>query len=734
MPGKSHNTTRHTSQAVILLLLSLLLVGCFGPSSKQLGREAQAQGNPEAAVRHYQRALEKNSRLATDADFMRSFNLAKRDAHVVRARRAISDDRWVVAVQELDAVLQTEPGYGPAIAMRRTAALGAADMFYRQAVRHADEGRLEAAGEAVDLSLSYNPAHLNALAARDILAGKPSENDRAQSLYDRAIASISEQRWADAERDLAQAVSLDPVHLPARTQRHLAGLKIRQADLLYDQARELDKEKRLDQAIEQIEQAKVIRPHHTGYDRVLQNLLARRTRAERLIQQAQTAITTKQWTDGLGQLKQVEAIFPYHPELETVSVQLKGAAAIDYTAIGRQHDEAGQTDLARSAYRDALRYMPRHTPAHEGLADIATRIGQDHETQGRFGHALLAFTQALEHVNDEARHRDLARAQAQIVERARFALEFTPTQQDLASARARAELIQSLQRQAPAYLSVQPLPAENVPRQYQASVHATLSPAVVSRIKSQPHEHIYDTETLAPNPKIGVLRKKMHHVNERMADLRHDRRDLTHRLRRLERQQADEPDNAHLTHKIRSIHRDLDGIDRKIDREAKRLHDLDHALSCEPLQITVIERVGWPYTVETHEKTRSATMRINLVDIAVGSPLKPIHVNKHTEETDEQTLNANPAIGLPHDPLRFSDDNAFAHRLSEACTETATQEMIRRVTLAETDRLRASADHLAGQGDVVEALEHRVTAAVLLKWTHPDAAQSYLDELRAAVR
>ncbi len=722
---------RRTTRTVILLIFTLSLVGCLGPSNRQLGEEAQATGRHEAAVVHYQRAIAKSPRLARDADFMRAFNLAKRDAHVTRARRAIDEQRWVVAYNEANSATALAPQYPPAIELRRTAAHGAADNFYAQAVRHADAGKLEDAAKAVTHALDYNPAHLRSLSARDALSGSGSPVAQAQSLYTQAVRLSAERRWTEAEAAFAQVINLDPTYFPARAQRHLAALKIKQADLLYEEARDLDKQKRLDLALEKLEAAKEIRPHHTGYDRAYESLLSRRTHAEQLMTQVTASIAAGRWDQGLATIEQVKTVFPHHPRLETITVELLGRAAIAHTQRGDRHYAAGKPDAARDAYNDALRYVPKHKPAHLGLAAIAHDAGRDAEAQRLWGHALLAYTEAFEHAADTASGEDLARARAMIVQDARFAVRFTPAAYHSAdSARAESALIQALQREAPPYLAAQPLPADATPRRYQAQLSATLNRPVVTRVASQNHEHLYDVESIVPNPEVDVLRKKIHISRSRLADLRHDHRAHVQKLHRLEHQHAAEPDNDRLAHRIRSVRRDLDSIDHKMKRESRRLHDLEHALSCEPLQITVVERVGWPYTVETHRKTIAGSLRLNLVDTASGRAVQPITIDKDITEDDKLTLNANPTIGLPHNPLRFTDDGTLYQQLEEACTQAAAERLIGRLTLAESKRLRTDADRLAAAGQHAEALELRVAAATLLRWTHPQAAQTYINDLR----
>ncbi len=726
---------RPTARVLARLLLGLALItvaGCFGPNHRQLADEAFEANRYEVAVRHYQKALADRPRLLDDPTFAAQYNLAKVRAHTDRAQRRMNEGDYLNAVDELDKALVIDPTHPGAIRLRRLAAVGAADLLYKQALNQADLGDRQQAVTAIDRALSYQPGHLLALRARDALAGKGSAMPGAQHAYEQGRQHVEHKSWAQAVAQFDHAVKTDPSLLTARLARHEARKPIREADELFASASDLKKQKRLDAAITAIERAKAIRPHHTGYDAQHRALLADRNETERLLTQAVAAMSRSQWDQGLVMVKRARAVFPYHPRLDGVESDLRTRAAMQYTAGGDAHRQAGRLDQADDDYRKALAYAPKHGPASRGLADTATTRAVAAERQNRPGQALLWHTQAHRQINTPASAEAIARLRQTLEDRHAFGVQFSnaPAGANDTAWELQARVVRQLHNTAPSSVHIAPQPGRALGRVYTATVDAGISQQSVERINRTHGTHAYQVEQAVPNPRIGRIGHDIDCADRVLDKLVDKREDLLRRIRRAEQWKRQDPDNPAKQANIDRLQRELRANRRDIIEAERDLRRVEHALLREPRTVLALVDAYWPYKIDTYRQRVELTGRVTLRDAQTNRKLEAVSIRKGYSEEDKTLVGANPAIGLGEDPLEFTDHATIRSDLLDRAAGETAERLLRRAVEGEVAALRAQAKAQSAAGDHAGALESRVAAAVLLHHADARAAATYLDGLR----
>lgn len=371
------------------------------------GNLLTAQGQPEKAIAHYERALalkpgwaDVQSDLAWsyaavghDAEAERLFNALKPSRPVEwetgMARIALNRGQLDQAEDALDRVAAKRPGYGRALEVgrllhaRRYKAFDAAWALYR-------EGKAKQAADAFAallappgaLSPSARVSALNGLgwsrfalkdvdgaehAFRESLDAKPNGPEATAGL---GWIALEHRDWARAEKAFADAAAAEPGLAPAKT--GITALRhARFGD--YDRAWEL---------------------YYAGKPAEALQAFERLQKAPGDLPSEKLPLVTAgiAWSRfALGQVDEAEHIFV---ELARASGEGggEGRAGLGWVAIRR-----GRLDQARARFADALATAPRQVAAERGFAELRRLEAPELESawtaygRGKFSDAIAGF-------------------------------------------------------------------------------------------------------------------------------------------------------------------------------------------------------------------------------------------------------------------------------------------------------------------------------------------------------
>lgn len=202
-----------SSLAVFFFAGFLALVGCSAQQHLDRGHAALSTGDPIAARRHFQRALDRDQKLAENPEFLHDFHIARRDAAVAEGHQLLKREQPTPAIERFETALQLQPGWAAAQQGLSLARADAADDALRFALTLADENDLPGARNSLEDALGYVPSHPRAKAALRSL-NTPSAHQPAT--YLQALTLHGESDWDSAIDALQKTISASPDFLPAR--------------------------------------------------------------------------------------------------------------------------------------------------------------------------------------------------------------------------------------------------------------------------------------------------------------------------------------------------------------------------------------------------------------------------------------------------------------------------------------------------------------------------------------
>ncbi|MHC4994201.1 MAG: hypothetical protein ACYTGQ_04020 [Planctomycetota bacterium] len=171
-----------------------------------------------------------------------------------------------------------------------------------------------------------------------------------------------------------------------------------------------------------------------------------------------------------------------------------------------------------------------------------------------------------------------------------------------------------------------------------------------------------------------------------------------------------------------------------LSRARSRLQHLEHELIIEPRLIREAVVSLWPYEVRHHvmEGVMSTTLSFGFdgsrSDQNKGASPQSFETRWVLE--DAETLNANPAIGLPEDPLVLADHATVTGALLDDAAQQAARRLLSAAVGFRVGELKERAKAHAEAGRRVEALEAEVAAALVQESVNAEAGRAMLEALR----
>lgn len=713
------------------LAVALLLGGCTVREQIRSGDEAWARNDPIAAARHYEAALGLKPKLARDDEFAEKLRLARRDAALQTGRSLIDQRRWDAALARLQESLRHEPGYAPAAAALEEARDGAAAAAYTRAVAAADAGDESAARNELAVALRHRPHHPQAMAALASLDDDARGAAAAVTAYRRGRSLIVDRRWAQAEDALRIAIETDAAYLPPRLALAQVTATRAQAAERLEAGRAARAEKRLEAAIESLSAAATIAPHDEAVAAALAEARAAFAEAERLADESTAALQAGEWDRAIARAESALELYPQSRAAATRE-SAKDHAAAEHTGRGWSLLESDEPGASASAFKQALGYRPGHAQAVLGLAHVAAARGDLATADGRWGAALLHYLEADRLHRSEATRDAVDAARRHVVDRVAIRLvapDADGSRVGAASRFARA-VSDRLAALAPDVVDVL---RGNGEAEYATVVTDAVADADEHRLASVERSHAYSISRMIPNPELPHLDALVHHL---AADVRRLRRRFEEVDREYERARAAvyrDPDNWTLREAAGRAHTRADRAEDRLNAYERRLHEAERDLQRAPAIVEQVTPASWPYVVETWRKTAELQANVRVEDLRDNRSLAPVRIDRSASASDETIRNANPSIGLPHDPLDLPSDASMTERLIDEAATLAAERIIAIVVRDQASRAEAAANRAAADGATNEAIEAEVDVAVLIHAIDPHTEWKRLDALRERV-
>ena len=783
---------RRMRGAVLAVVVGMLL-GC-GPRLVREGDEAMLAKRPAEAAAKYDAALGRYPRLARDPEFMAKLRRARALAHYEAGQTLAQQGDWDDAVARFTASLAADPALPEAQQALPWAKKEGAKAHHKRAIDLADKGDLNAAIAELRRAQQLDPDNLDVKDALDSLNDKKAKNlSRASTTYHQGLAHAGAKAWGQAAEALNAAIAANPNHILARVARARAHERIAAAAKLLDEGRRTLEAKHLDRAIAAAKGALDIWPNYKEAKDLLTAATARRKRFDTLFAQAAADAQAKRWDDAATAAKEALDLFPFQTDARQLYNRARGAAADQHAAAGSQLLAQGKLEDAEAAFLRALRHVPDHRGARNGLAQADLRRGAEAERAGLWGSALLWYADAAEHLPEQPYTARLAQAEAKVLERVRFALAVQITgpggRETPASAALRAAVMADLGRRKP---DVVALGGSAPPLYGLAAELASLT--VTDRIlNTEQRVHHYAIAREVPNPDLPRIRQLLFGARRDLAQLRHlysrrcPRCNGSGRLRcthcrggrvRCDRCKGTGQERcakckgtgtykgkpcpkcggtgSHVCERCKGRRtvpcphcggrtwikcRQCDGrghgpgIDgHDIRRKEREVAQLEWDLRRAPETVTQEFPAEWPYTVRRHERKGVIDIGVVVRAMADGAVLHTDRLQRNVPYYDTDIQGANPDIGLRPDPLHLPDHQHIGAELTTAAAQAIVQQALRVVLDARAKALLAEADALARDGNAPAAFERRVDHARILRALDPKAAAARFRQLSAARR
>jgi len=301
------NSATTRALGAVLLLSAVVLLGA-GCGTSRLIRQADAladAGEHDQALVLYRKALEKDSDLAEDEEFLDKFKDARCLAAYDEGVKLAGKGDWDVAVRSFTDSLLIRPDFARAADALADAKRHAAAAHHATAISRADEGRLDSASAELQRALEYDADNAAVAEAMASLSDETRHKlGRADELYQKALALQARKQWPEAVETLGAALAASGNHLPARVERARCVEAMARTRKLCSAGSAQLRSKRLDQALTSLTEALEVWPSFEEAKELLADARARRDRCERLGEQAEDHFQAGRW-EGRGQVRRL---------------------------------------------------------------------------------------------------------------------------------------------------------------------------------------------------------------------------------------------------------------------------------------------------------------------------------------------------------------------------------------------------------------------------------------------
>lgn len=707
----------HRLGSVCVMVLLLFTVGCQATRYRNRGNDALAAGRYAAAVGYMERALEYDPDLLNDPAFAAALNDARFGAAKKAGQDAARGGRFDDALAHLERARQLKPDDPSPASETLVVRRAAAAHFHRRAIDLADVGKLADAEKAVREAVRFDDGFAP---ARQSLASLEERGVGATPFAD-ALASTGKRRWKQAEERLRAVIDTSPHHLPARALLYQADAEIARSRKIERNAMKLVQAGRLDVAVVELQKAVDIWQGNAEAIVGLASTTQRIADANVKVASSLEAAKARAWDQALADVREALRLFPLHPEASKHLQHVKQQGADDYVARGKASLKAGELDDAATAFTQATLFQPRNAQALEGLASIADARALAAEKADLLGAALLWAIEANERQRSDNRAGKVTLLRAAIVQRMGFAVyvaaETQPNDRRLADA-----LTAELNRTRPTFLVMAGKPDAT---DYRVTVDVASLEINQHIARSERRTHSYEKQRTVVNRAYDRLCDQIEFARQQVRFAERECRRLESDCRRA--QISRNP----------SVHSICDRAARsryRYDRERDRLRQYEWELSRTPRTVVETYRAEWRYGFATHAKTARLRGRAFVTASAENETIGSIKLDREASHRDDTITDANPAIGLPHDPLTLPPDSDVRDEVIAATARGLASEVLVKVVRARAASANASAREALAAGDVDAAIELNVIAALLLDPVASSESQSILLQLRKQLR
>jgi len=734
-------------------------------------------GQPGQAVQSYEEAVRRKPELARDAEFTTKLTRARCQAAFRQGQQLGRQQRWDEAIVQFQASLELDSGFAKATDALADAKRRASKQHHERALRLADEGKLNAAIREVRRALELDPENLDATdALNSIEQKKDARRSQARGIYLRAVTLVGEKRWQQAGTQLNEALSLNRNHLLCRVERHRAVKALADARRLGTEGTKLLTAKRLDDAQAKFRKALAIWPFYEDASLKLQQAVALRRQAEDLYQQALGQANQKKWEEAVETVAASLQIFPFHPQARVLLADARQQAALARCRNGDKLLADGDLLGAEREFNKALYYVAQMPRARQGLASVDATRAADAQARGFWGHALLWYLEAADHVGRKAYAGPIATARTQIVRRATFVAAVEAAGGGADQRTLRAGTLGYLSRAKPDVMQlVAARPAVGVPG-YRAVVNLMRLNIRTDVERTDQAVHRYTVVRDVPNPEIPRLHEEMRcaiaevHRMEQNAfrpcphcgtdgkiccdkcdgkkrvtcskcdgkgKTRRDGRwvicSKCHAKRKLTCSKCSGKGtlvcpHCNGTQRIRKIK------ESDIRRMKGRIRHIRHQLHRAPMMVPHEFPAEWPYVIQHVVKHGSAEARLSVVRLADGAAVLADRARESVDYRDTTIPAPNSAIGLRGDPLHLPSDDQVRDTLIDRLGPKAGGKLLSALVTARGRDLMSMAEDLASKGRAAEAVEVKVDYAHTIERQDAARARRLLADLRAALR
>lgn len=696
--------------------LLLLLTGCTAYKHNKAGDAARETGDMRSAVYHYEQALAHKEKYARDADFLANLAVARSRVAYDDAQRLRREGRYEPALEQLREAMRQDPSYTKPGNLLPTVLKEAARWRYTRAVEAADQGDLIAARDHLTRSMQHDITdEATAYAMASLTPDTLRPETPGLSTYRAGLSQSAERRWLQAEQTQLKAIAANAGLLPARAALHDARAQLAEARRLQRDGTALIDQLAMAPAIKSLNQSLAIWPFNAQASEQLAYAKTQQGLADEQFTQATQAAGQAKWDDAIALADSGLAIDRSHRGLGDLRSALPRRAAADHTHRGDGHLEKGNLEKAHQSYTRALIYRSTYREARLGMAFVYDAWAKEHEKAGRLGAALLSYAKGQTYTRSKALDEGVVRMRAAVRDRLNVGLSVSANERQRGAIDPRqlsGALLGTLQTNQQRGLSLQ---GKAQPYELRLSI----SNAVIDErlTNTSRRTHHYTTQELRHNPEYDRVANR----------LRQERSTL----RRYESQFSSFRCSGHHNGAAcdcftSSRHNSLQS---KVKRQRRTVDRLSHELSCTPHQIKVTLHHDWPYTVETYTKTGELKVATQLIDTATGKPVKSFTHQASFAQSDSRTLNSNPSVGVRHDDLRLSSDNAVSGALTDELARSAGPWAVNALLDHRLAQVKAAIDTFDNNGKTAESLEARVDAAVLLGIVDSKGSQQAIDKL-----
>ncbi len=487
-----------------------VVAGCAGPSLKSQGDAYLLSNRPGDAVSCYEQALARDPDLAADASLVSQLRRARGLVAYDLGRQQAAAGRWDDAVDRFRHSVEQDPSLERAKAALKRAQREASKVHHKKALEHADRGQFNQAIVEFKKALELDPGNLDAKDALDSIQKKKQDSlNRAQKLYEGALALIGERRWGRASAALEQAFLANRNHLPCRAAMTRARERIAAAKRLCTDGANLLTARRLDGARKMLTDALDIWPFYPEARELLGKADSFRKQADDLYRKALGLAGANKWDEAFQAAVASVQAFPFDQKSQALLRRATHEAAAAHHKLGTTLLANGELAKAEKEFVHALGYLPKMPEAKQGLAEADVVRGDEAAKKAHWGSALLWYMLAADHVRSKAHDEKVKTARKKVVDRIRLVVQVEVRGAAGAPPNAVAALekgvLAQVSRTKPAFLQLAAA-AKVVPAaDYGAVVQLNKLAVVGGLARTEQRTFVYQVYRNVPNPEVPKL-------------------------------------------------------------------------------------------------------------------------------------------------------------------------------------------------------------------------------------